>query len=315
MKNKALVYRSFGMPEDALSLETRVVDDLSCGYMRVHMELSPINPSDLIPITGAYRHRVTPPLVAGYEGLGIVTSVDHSTGFIPGQRVLPLRREGTWQQFVACDPKWTIAVPDDIDDSTAARAYINPLAAMLMLKRWDPSGRRVLVTAAGSSCANLLAQWAFAGGAREVSGIYRSSEHRAFLEQIGVRPLAMADAYEVARQIVAVDLVFDAVGGALASTILNGMRKNATFVSYGLLSGDAFTTPLDGPVPKRFHIRDQFSNLTSTVWRGWFDEIWQRLRQTPLPDVQRFPLEKWRKALALYRQPGRNVKPILCFAN
>ncbi|MCM2294253.1 hypothetical protein NAC44_18150 [Allorhizobium sp. BGMRC 0089] len=37
--------------------------------MRVRMLASGINPSDLIPITGAYGHRITPPMMAGYEGV------------------------------------------------------------------------------------------------------------------------------------------------------------------------------------------------------------------------------------------------------
>jgi NADPH:quinone reductase-like Zn-dependent oxidoreductase len=42
---------------------------LKPGELRVRMHYSPVNASDLIPITGAYRHRTPLPAVAGYEGL------------------------------------------------------------------------------------------------------------------------------------------------------------------------------------------------------------------------------------------------------
>lgn len=74
-------------------------------------------------------------------------------------------------------------VPPAVDDLLAARGYINPLTAMLMLKRWPVAGKHLVLTAASSSCASLLGQWALAMGARSVSGIIRSPQHRARLEQ------------------------------------------------------------------------------------------------------------------------------------
>ncbi len=70
-------------------------------------------------------------------------------------------------------------VPPAVDDLLAARGYINPLTAMLMLKRWPVAGKHLVLTAASSSCASLLGQWALAMGARSVSGIIRSPQHRA----------------------------------------------------------------------------------------------------------------------------------------
>jgi D-arabinose 1-dehydrogenase-like Zn-dependent alcohol dehydrogenase len=77
-----------------------------------------------------------------------------------GKRVLPLRGQGTWQRYVDCPAEYAIPVPDNIDSRLAARAYINPLAAQMMLAHYPPQGKRVLLTAAGSDCAILLAQWA-----------------------------------------------------------------------------------------------------------------------------------------------------------
>lgn len=46
--------------------------------MRVEMIARPINPSDLIPIRGAYRHRIPLPCIPGYEGVGSVIAIGSS---------------------------------------------------------------------------------------------------------------------------------------------------------------------------------------------------------------------------------------------
>ncbi|VDZ88844.1 alcohol dehydrogenase [Lelliottia amnigena] len=70
------------------------------------MLFSPVNASDLIPMTGAYRHRTPLPAVAGYEGVGVVTE---GPPHWLGKRVLPLRGQGTWQNSVDCP--MALAVP------------------------------------------------------------------------------------------------------------------------------------------------------------------------------------------------------------
>ena len=160
MENLALWYRRFGEPESVLQPENAPLGALAPGQLRVRMLFSPVNASDLIPITGAYRHRTPLPAVAGYEGVGVVTGAPASFKHLVGKRVLPLRGQGTWQRYVDCPAEYAIPVPDAVDSRLAARAYINPLAAQMMLTRYPPRGKRVLLTAAGSDCAILLGQWA-----------------------------------------------------------------------------------------------------------------------------------------------------------
>jgi NADPH:quinone reductase-like Zn-dependent oxidoreductase len=69
MNNLALWYRRFGEPASVLQPEITAPGALKPGELRVRMHYSPVNASDLIPITGAYRHRTPLPAVAGYEGL------------------------------------------------------------------------------------------------------------------------------------------------------------------------------------------------------------------------------------------------------
>ncbi|KAK5080037.1 hypothetical protein LTR05_008824, partial [Lithohypha guttulata] len=214
LRNSALWFHGFGNPVSTLSLEETELGPCPPSQIRVCMTAAPVNPSDIIPITGAYRHTVKPPRVAGYEGVGTVVQADGSSKELLDRRVLPLRGAGTWQSYVDCDPVWAVPVPDDIDDRLAVQGYINPLAAYLMLKQWPVRGRRVLLTGAGSACAGLLAQWAFDAGATEVIGVYRSQSHVARLIKLGVRPISIYSTMEIQAVSLDTDIVFDAVGGS-----------------------------------------------------------------------------------------------------
>ena len=314
-RNRGLVYRAFGEPAEALAMEPLASGALAPGQLRVEMIAAPINPSDLIPITGAYRHRIAPPRVAGYEGVGRVVEADAGHGHLLGQRVLPLRGEGTWQRYAICDAAKAIAVPDRVPDPIAARAYINPLAAYLMLRGWPVAGRHVLLTAAGSSCAGLLGQWALRQGAVSVRGITDSAQHDARLRSIGVQPVRTGDHAALDAAARHCSVVFDAVGGRLAERLLAAAPADTLFVSYGALSGTAAQGRANAAPQRRFHIRDRLADLDDDVWQGWFQTLWPLLEGTRLPPVRRFPFEQWRAALAAFSRRGRQAKPLLTFGH
>ncbi len=311
VQNYALWYRQFGDPVRTLQLEISKLPSLADGVVRARMNAAPINPSDLIPITGAYRHRVAPPRIAGYEGVGTVVDAAGHANLTVGQRILPLRGPGTWQTYIDTDPEWIIPVPDHASDAAAVQGYINPLTALLMLRKWPVRGKHVLLTAAGSSCANLLAQWAFAEGARSVAGIYRSAKHVPRLLQIGVTPIDAEAFGQIASVAAHSDTAFDAVGGTLASRVLTCMKPGASFISYGLLSGSPFAVGPSGPAPQRFHLRDHIATAAASEWRNWFREIWPRLARSRLPDISPYRLNDWKDALALFYASGRASKPVL----
>jgi len=77
-----------------------------------------------------------------------------------GKRVLPLRGEGTWQQFVKVPADLAVCIPDFIDDDTASQLYINPLTAWLICTEVLNLGVGdvLLVNACGSSIGRIFAQ-------------------------------------------------------------------------------------------------------------------------------------------------------------
>ncbi|MBR9904306.1 MAG: zinc-dependent alcohol dehydrogenase family protein [Gammaproteobacteria bacterium] len=298
MRRHALTYRSFGKPLEKLSMETTDVPSRAKGKLRVRMLCAPVNPSDLIPITGAYSHRIKLPAVAGYEGVGRVIEAPRKYAYLIGKRVLPLRGDGTWQTILDCDPALAVPVPDAIPDVVAARAYINPLAALTMLETWPVKGKRVLLSGAGSNCADYLGAWAYHHGAREVAGIYRSESRVARLEQLGINPVSIRDASKISDVARESELVFDSLGGPVASNILQLMAPGAMFIAYGLLTGQAI--PLDTK-PRahyiRFHLRDSLARISAEAWQHKFSHIWRLLSQADMPNYQVFPSQGWRQAV------------------
>lgn len=311
MNNLSLRYCRFGAPAKVLELVTLPTPSIAPGHIRVRMQLAPVNASDLIPITGAYRHRISLPAIAGYEGVGIVVEAEGESRWLLGKRVLPLRSEGVWQHYVDCPAELAIVVPEAIEMPLAARAYINPVAASLMVAHFPPRGKTVLITAAGSDCALLLAQWARAAGAHQVAGIYRSPASAQVFETLGITAIHHRDTQAIQRWACVADIVYDAVGGTLADFMLDNMRSGSRFISYGLLSGKAFNMRRSNPDIHWFLIRDYLHHMSVAAWQAMFIELWPKLQRSYLNDSEAYPLQQWRAALAAYQSGAGGKKPLL----
>ena len=87
----------------------KTFNDPTGSQVLVKMEAAPINPSDLIQISGNYGVRPTLPAVAGNEGLGRITE-----GEGEGQLVLLPAGQGTWVSEMVCDPRHLVPLPEKI---------------------------------------------------------------------------------------------------------------------------------------------------------------------------------------------------------
>lgn len=182
-----------------------------------------------------------------------------------------------------------------------------------MLRRWPVAGQNIVLTAAGSSCASLLAQWALQKGARSVSGVIRSERHIHRLAQQGVYPVLETDRLMLEQVSQNADRVFDAVGGGLANAMLSVLPEHAALVSYGLLSGQALSQTRTTPRVYKFHLREALADLSTATWQAAFREIWSRLPATSLPAVEVIPVSRWQEAISASAQGGGHAKMLLDF--
>ncbi|MGR3777138.1 zinc-dependent alcohol dehydrogenase family protein [Bacillus paramycoides] len=245
MRGKYIQFHEFGSPKDVLKLEYKNIEPSKDNEVLVRMLVRPINPSDLIPITGAYAHRIQLPNTPGYEGIGIVEDVGVGVSRdLIGKRVLPLRGEGTWQEFVTTSADFVVPIPDSIDDFTAAQMYINPLTAWvtctetLNLKQNDV----LLVNACGSAIGHLFAQLSQILNFRLIA-VTRNNKHTEELLQLGadyVIDTSTTSLYETVMELtngIGADAAIDSIGGADGNELAFSLRPNGHFLTIGLLSG------------------------------------------------------------------------------
>lgn len=229
------VVRAFGDPRQVIGLEEVERSAPDPGDVEIRIRHAAINPSDLIPVTGAYRSRTTLPFVPGFEGVGeIVRCGDGVADLSVGQRVLPIGASGLWQECLVRPANWCFLVPDDLSDDQAAMAYVNPLTAFRLIDAarehfGAANGQRIGVTAAASAIGKMLLVLLADAGFRPVALVRSAATatrlSESFSGEIAVQPAPPLDA------------VLDAVGGEAGNALFRQIRPGGAFIQYGALSG------------------------------------------------------------------------------
>lgn len=229
------VVRAFGDPRQVIGLEEAERTAPGPGAVEIHIRRAAINPSDLIPVTGAYRSRTALPFVPGFEGVGEIVRVGAGvSGLAAGQRVLPIGANGLWQDYLVRPAEWCFAVPDNLSDDEAAMAYVNPLTAFRLISAAEThfgkaDGQRIGVTAAASAIGRMLLALLAEAGFRPVALVRSAATAARLGEHFGG---------EIAVQSpTALDGVLDAVGGEPGDALFRQVRAGGTFIQYGALSG------------------------------------------------------------------------------
>ncbi|MCJ8053140.1 zinc-dependent alcohol dehydrogenase family protein [Shinella curvata] len=205
------------------------------GEVEIRIRRAAINPSDLIPVTGAYRSRTTLPFVPGFEGVGEITRLGEGVDDLAiGQRVLPIGASGLWQEYLVRSAAWCFAVPDDLTDDQAAMAYVNPLTAFRLVDAVKThfglaAGQRVGVTAAASAIGRMLLTLLAEAGFHPVALVRSAATAERLAKSFSVE-IVIANAPSL-------DAVLDAVGGEAGNGLFRAIRRGGAFIQYGALSG------------------------------------------------------------------------------
>ena len=263
---QSFIYESYGLPHQVLKLKEKCQPHLHPQELLVKMLYAPVNPSDLIPMTGAYAHRISLPATAGYEGVGLVADVGSALSRkLIGQRVLPLEGEGTWQSFVKCPASHAFFVPESLDSISASQLYINPLTAWLLCTEvlaLKP-GQKLAVNAAASSIGQIFAQLSRILGF-EFIAITRNNKKHQLLKERGAQELR-TDLHNLE-----VDAAIDCVGGQAGTDLAFCVRSGGKFQALGLLSGQQVDweklaqLPIDVGI---FHLRHWNAKLSPAEWQ------------------------------------------------
>jgi NADPH:quinone reductase-like Zn-dependent oxidoreductase len=312
LKATSIKFYEFGEPQQVLQIENKQVKDPGVGEVLVRMKARPINPSDLIPIRGAYSNRISLPAIPGYEGVGTVEEVGPSVSkWFLGKQVLPLRGEGTWQEFVKTSAELAIIVPDYLEDYIAAQLYINPITAwvicteVLALKPGDD----LIVNACGSSIGGIFAQLSRILGFRLIA-VTRNNIYTEELTQLGasyVINTQMTPLYDTVMELTnghGAKAAIDSIGGPSGTSLAYCVSPNGIFLTMGLLSG----IPVDWAEIMNnnkintniFHLRHWNQKVSTRKWHETFYQLIQFIHEKKLtltkPQVQ-YHLSDVKKAL------------------
>jgi len=239
---RALVVRQPGAPE-AMQLEDWPLADPAEGQIAIRQTAIGVNFIDTYQRSGLYP--VQTPFVAGNEGAGIVTGVGPGvTTFKSGDRVAYQGQVGAYAEERLLVAERVVALPDGVDERTAAAVMLKGLTAYyLLFKTWAVQpGETILWHAAAGGVGQIATQWAKALGARVIATV-GSDEKAALAEQNGCDAVINYNAEDFAARVreltdgKGVDVVYDGVGKATFDKSLDCLRQRGLMVSFGNASG------------------------------------------------------------------------------
>lgn len=285
MITKCIKFYEFGSPKAVLRVESKSIEPPKDNEVLVRMLARPINPSDLIPIRGSYSHRISLPNIPGYEGVGIVEEVGPlvSKNLI-GKRVLPIRGEGTWQEFVKTSSEFAVPIPNSFDDFTASQMYINPVTAWVVcteVLKLRPNDV-LLVNACGSSIGHIFAQLSKILGFRLIA-VTRNNKYTEELLHLGasnVIDTSISRLNETVMELtngMGADAAIDSIGGLDGNELAFSVRPNGHFLTIGLLSGIQVNwadilnkAKVNANI---FHLRNWNKNVSVEKWQETFNHL------------------------------------------
>ncbi|MFT7681866.1 MAG: NADPH:quinone reductase-like Zn-dependent oxidoreductase [Moritella dasanensis] len=227
----------FGPPKDSLTVEHLPLESLEKDNIRVKIEATNINPSDLLSIhgIGQYRHGHQPPRVPGFEAVGQVIESNHEK-FIIGQRVV-VATSGTWQKYIDVSPDNLFHIPHHLENGYACQLYINALTAWVLTTEVAQLTRDdVLIVNAGSSAiGKIFAQLSSSLG---FTLLVVTSKPETYAYDSSIVIDAKGDLITQIQQLnlPRPNVAFDAIGGKVGTELIHTVGIKGRYINYGTLS-------------------------------------------------------------------------------
>ena len=233
------------VPQDVIEAVGFEAPPLEAGQVLLEVVAAPINPSDLLTLTGEYGQLPPLPATGGREGVGRVAELGPDAGELAvGQLVLLPRGSGTWSTHVVGVAAQLQPLPGEADPLQLSMMTINPPTAALLLSEFvslEP-GEWVIQNAANSAVGLYLVQLARYRGYRTVN-VVRREDAAALVRETG-GDVVLLDGEDLAHRVFAatdgaqIRLGIDAVGGGATGHLADCLCESATLVNYGRMSGE-----------------------------------------------------------------------------
>lgn len=246
------------IPQDTIACVEFTLPPLGDGQALIEVLAAPINPSDVLQLTGLYG--VLPPLpaVGGNEGVGRISELGPGvTTHRAGQTVLLPAGSGTWSSHMIAEAKRLIPLPEGADPTQLAMLTVNPPTASLLLSEFVEleQGSWVIQNTANSAVGGYVVQLAKIRGFRTVNVVRRESAVAAVAAMGG--DIVVVDGPGLAHRVAEatsgapIRLAIDATGGSATGRLCECLAAGGVLVNYGAMSGEPCSVP-----PASFVFRD-----------------------------------------------------------
>ncbi len=281
-----------------------------------------VNFADTLMVAGHYQEKPPLPLTPGLEVAGEVVAVGPGvTGLAVGTRVAALPGAGGYAEYVVCRAERCFPAPDAMPDTHVAGfliAYGTSHVALAHLAALRPGERLAVLGAAGG--VGLTAVEIGARMGAEVIAVARGAERLGVAEAAGARHLIDADAPDLRgalRALGGVDVLYDAVGGALFEAAFRACRPFARILPIGFAGGGVPQIPANILLVKNQTVhglyfggiaehRPGIAAASLMALFGWYERGWIK------PHVSHvLPLAEANEALRLLRDRAATGKVVI----
>lgn len=321
---KAVRFSAFGHPLKVVELVEEPDAALKPGEARLEVLATPINPSDLLTLTGQYG--ILPPLPAtpGNEGVGRVVEVKDSSAVRVGDVVFLPMGAGTWRTQLVAPADALVPLPPGTDVKQASMIFINPPTAELLLRQFVTlqPGEWVLQNAANSAVGRYVITLAKLAGYKTLN-VVRREELAPELKALGADAV-LVDGDDLPQRVreatggAKVRLAFDAVGGDSTLRLGDSLATGGVVVNYGAMGGKAPKLSVQATIFKDISLRGFWLALwmkraPREEQRALFTRLAGMIADGTLkaPVEGTFPLEQIQDALARAMEGGRAGKVLL----
>jgi NADPH2:quinone reductase len=248
---KGLVLKKF---DEGLAIEELEVPKPAKGEVLVKIDSAPINPSDWAFLRGLYASPKKLPVVAGFEGSGVVmaTGNDFFSRRLLGKKVAcfaPPTGNGTWAEYTLTQAATAIPLKKDLSLEQGSMLLVNPLSVIAMISIAKKKRSHAIAnTAAASALGQLLDKMCRQNGLQCIN-IVRRPEQVELLKKNGTQfildsssPNFNTEMRNLFKQL-NVKIAFDALSGAIVSQLLAALPKGGEVMVYGALSEQEMMVP------------------------------------------------------------------------
>jgi NADPH:quinone reductase-like Zn-dependent oxidoreductase len=321
---KAVRFSAFGPPLDVVQVVDEKPGALAPGEALVEVVATPINPSDIMTLSGQYGMLPKLPAVPGNEGVGRVVEVSGSAAVRPGQLVFLPMGIGTWRTHLNAKADRLLPVPEGADPLQMSMLSINPPTAELLLRSFiqPQPGEWVMQNAANSAVGRYLITLAKREGLKTVN-VVRREDLVPELRELGADVVVVdgPDLPEKVREATGgakIRLGIDAVGGSATTRLGDSLAPGGIVVNYGAMSGKGPSLSAVATIFKDVTLRGFWLvNWMNKTPRQEQAALMQRMATLLAEGVlyapvdATFPLENIKEALTRGMEGGRQGKVLL----